>query len=208
MVLIDECFVHYFSDHQTLRNVRQFFCDLVNCINICFIHNHHINVFSQIIYFCVYYFTIYVGLTLYIISRVITLIFPVFYLINANQTKLALEAQSLSLPIVLTYLYFVFVVLLIFVYFIKYRRIIKIIWYLVPGYYGKNSLYVRAIANYHHNLDLQQFVYQSIVWYYQSHKNAPLISTYLCRKFGVDITSVIALYLPCNYSQFTEISDS
>eukprot|EP00483_Globobulimina_turgida_P009691 UN09710 len=86
-----------------------------------------------------------------------------------------------------------------------YIKITKIIWYLAPGYYSKNQMYLRKIQNYHKTYDLQQYVYQCIVWYYNSHKNAPFIAEFLIRKFGVDVTSVVVMYLPSSYSQEIQI---
>ena len=62
MVFIDEYFIYYFKERDTLNNVRQFFIDFVNCINTCNImQNKQINLSSEIIHFIVYYFTVCIG---------------------------------------------------------------------------------------------------------------------------------------------------
>ena len=207
MVFIDEFFIYYFKQRDTLNNIRQFFYDFVNFINICnIIHHQQINLLSEIIYFFVYYFTIYIGVTLYILSRIITFLFPIIYFINNIYTKSSLlSIKYLSLPLVFSYLYFIFLFILFIIYLIKFRKIVKIIWNLCPGYYHKNSMYLKKIENYYQNNDLQQNIYKTIIWYYNSHKNAPKIAKYLFEKFGVDVSSVITMYLPSTYQQYTQI---
>ena len=196
-VLVGEAFINYFSDHETLDNVDQFFFDFVNCLNICnVIQPWLIAVTSQVIYSIVYSFTLFGGMSLYALSVLATVLFPMAFLVSVGYFEVA-QWHRIALPVMFSVAHVLFVAVLGWLYWAKFRRITGIIWSLAPGYYGKNEMFMPG--------EEQQEVLQSIVWYYRAHSHAPEIATYLFRRFGADITGVIVMYLPATYAQETAI---
>lgn len=160
------------------------------------------------------YFTLFCGILwfivavpCYFISKLLDIVFIVFVfcltMIKVFSSVSGGVIDDININITFSYFEFItcwsliLVVMIGLIYFcFNVYETLHIIWHIWPGKFGNSALYISKYV--------KSIYWERVEWYYKTHINAPVIGAILCQKFGKDVASTIAVYLPRTYKEEQE----
>eukprot|EP01083_Nonionella_stella_P172690 593433_1 len=134
-----------------------------------------------------YFLILFIGIPLYILSRITTLLYPfwcVGYMLFAN------EFNRIPVFCVITTLIYCVLILVLLIIGRKLYDLMNVLWHIMPG----RQKLVKSLIVEKPDLILMQL---NAMYYF--HINRPIIHDILGRKFSNDVGKIIAMYLPRTY---------